>query len=117
MVRPQYRGEILLRASDAASGPDEQWETYHGGPIVRNVQVPTLIPVLPKRGPNRARANGTAVIYAPGGGFRYLDMNMAEPQRLADLGVTVFVLKYRTVPTDRDESEVHVGAVDALKVL
>ena len=100
--RPTFKGEFQLRASDAVHGPDEQWTTYISGPIVRNVQVATLIPLLPKRGKVTDKTGGTAMIYAPGGGFRYLDMTMAEPQRLADLGITVFVLKYRTVPTDRD---------------
>lgn len=100
--RPKFKGEFQLRAADAVNGPDEQWTTYVSGPIVRNVHVATLIPLLPKRGKTSGKSGGTALIYAPGGGFRYLDMNMAEPQRLADLGITVFVLKYRTVPTDRD---------------
>lgn len=34
--------------------------------VVRNVTQPTLTPVLPEKG----KANGTAVIVMPGGGFQ-----------------------------------------------
>ena len=70
--------------------------------VVRNVTYPTLTPVLPAPG----KANGTAVIVAPGGGFSFLAMQnegWRVAQALADRGVTAFVLKYRLNPTDRDE--------------
>ena len=98
MARPSYPGEFPLYPSRRAAAMPEQWETYLGGPIVRNVQTPTLIPLLPAAG----KGNGTAVIFAPGGGFLYLGMNDAEPRKLRDAGVAVFVLKYRTNPTDRE---------------
>ncbi|MEO6092813.1 MAG: alpha/beta hydrolase [Novosphingobium sp.] len=98
--RPANKDELPLYPGhmDRAKGGGEQWESYLGGPIVRNVTTPTLTPHFPAPG----HANGTAIIYAPGGGFRYLGMNDAEPRLLADQGVTVFVLKYRTIPTARD---------------
>lgn len=98
IARPVKKGEFPLYPSRWVKGPDEQWETYLGGPIVRNVINPTLTVMVPQPG----KANGTAVIYAPGGGFLFIGMNDSEPQRLVDEGVTVFVLKYRTNPTDRD---------------
>jgi acetyl esterase/lipase len=98
IARPARPGEIPLYPGRVVKGPQEQWNTYLGGPIVRNVVTPTLTPMLPPAG----KANGTAVIYAPGGGFYYLSMSDAEPQRLLDQGVTVFLLKYRTKVSNRD---------------
>jgi acetyl esterase/lipase len=98
IATPVKKGEFALYPSRLVKGPDEQWESYLGGPIVRNVINPTLTVMIPQLG----KANGTAVIYAPGGGFLYLGMNDREPQQLVDAGVTVFILKYRTNPTDRD---------------
>lgn len=62
--------------------------------IVTNVTTPTLTVFRPDPG----KANGTAVIVCPGGGFQVLawDMEGTEvAQWLADRGVTAFVLKYR----------------------
>jgi acetyl esterase/lipase len=98
IAKPTYPGEMPLYPGRATRAPEEQWENYLGGPIVRNVVRPTLIPVFP----DSAKRNGTAVIYAPGGGFQYLGMNDAEPRLLAEQGVTVFILKYRTDPTVRE---------------
>jgi acetyl esterase/lipase len=50
--------------------------------------------------PAAGRANGTAVIYCPGGGYVRLsigDEGGADTKWLNGLGVTVFVLKYRLV--------------------
>jgi acetyl esterase/lipase len=61
---------------------------------VKNINNPSLTVFLPPKD----KANGCAVIVAPGGGFRELVFN-AEGKQVADflnpLGVTVFVLKYR----------------------
>lgn len=98
LPRSPMIGEIPLYPASASTKAQEQWETYLGGPIVRNVVNPTLTPMAPPAG----KANGTAVIYAPGGGFRYLAVKEDALQNLRNLGVTVFVLKYRLEPTDRD---------------
>ncbi|THD64631.1 alpha/beta hydrolase [Phenylobacterium sp.] len=66
--------------------------------LLHNVSQPSLTPVLPAPG----KANGQAVIVAPGGGFLVLSWEnegMAVARRLADAGVTAFVLKYRVGPT------------------
>ena len=66
--------------------------------LLHNVSQPTLTPVLPAPG----KANGQAVIVAPGGGFLVLSFDnegMAVARRLAEAGVTAFVLKYRLGPT------------------
>jgi acetyl esterase/lipase len=98
IAKPVFAHELPLYPGRNVNAPEEQWENYLGGPIVRNVVIPTLIPMLP----DIAKRNGTAVIYAPGGGFQYLGMNDAEPHLLTEQGVTVFVLKYRTNQTDRN---------------
>jgi len=61
---------------------------------VKNIHNPSLTVFQPPEG----KANGCALIVAPGGGMRELVFN-AEGRQVADyftpLGVTVFVLKYR----------------------
>ena len=62
--------------------------------LVWNVTRPTLTVFKPKSG----KANGAAVVVAPGGGFRVLSYDnegLRVAQWLADRGVTAFVLKYR----------------------
>lgn len=61
---------------------------------VKNIHNPSLQVFTPPAG----KANGTAVVVCPGGGFRLLVYNAegVEPaEYLAKLGITVFVLKYR----------------------
>jgi acetyl esterase/lipase len=60
----------------------------------KNIHNPSITVFAPARG----KANGTAVIVAPGGGHRELvfEAEGTEPaQYLASLGVTAFALKYR----------------------
>lgn len=76
----------------------ETWFRQWGEPMVRNVSTATLTPFLP----DPAKANGTAVIVAPGGGFRWLSINNEGwkiAKALASQGVAAFVLKYRLQPT------------------
>jgi len=97
---PETAKAIPLGSAPAAGGA-EQWESFGGQRIVRNVTAPTLTPVLP----DPAKATGAAVIVAPGGGFLMLSMdNEGYPvaRWLADHGVAAFVLKYRTRETPRD---------------
>ncbi len=61
---------------------------------VRHVNNPSVTVYLPVKG----KANGTAVVIAPGGGFRELVFNAEGKQPaeyLRNLGVTAFALKYR----------------------
>jgi len=72
----------------------ESWHRQYGSAFARNVTTATLTPYLP----DPAKANGTAVIVAPGGGFITLSMenegsNVATA--LASHGVAAFLLKYR----------------------
>jgi len=78
----------------------EQWKqpeaTLGSGVMQRivNVTTPTLTAYLP----DPAKATGTAVIIAPGGGFIFLGTDTHEiAEWLAARGLAAFVLKYRTV--------------------
>ncbi len=76
----------------------ETWFRQWGDPMARNITKATLTPFLPKTG----KANGTAVIVAPGGGFRWLSLDnegWEVAKALAEKGLTAFVLKYRLQPT------------------
>jgi acetyl esterase/lipase len=82
----------------------ESWFRQWGDPMARNVSIATLTPFLP----DRARANGAAVIVAPGGGFRWLSMGnegWEVAQALNAKGIAAFVLKYRLQPTPESLDE------------
>jgi acetyl esterase/lipase len=72
---------------------------------VHNVVRPTLTPYRA----DPEIANGTAVVVAPGGAFRYLAWDyegLDVAQWLVARGVTAFVLKYRLVDTGASEEEI-----------
>ena len=69
--------------------------------MVRNVVTPTLTVYKPA-----GKANGTAVIVAPGGGFRFLMVGyegVDVAHWLTSRGITAFVLRYRVMHTPEDE--------------
>ncbi|MBG9374617.1 alpha/beta hydrolase fold domain-containing protein [Panacibacter sp. DH6] len=96
---PAETNAIPLGTGSVADQPaPESWFRQWGDPMARNISKATLTPFLPKAG----TANGTAVIVAPGGGFRWLSMGnegWEVAQALADKGIAAFVLKYRLHPT------------------
>lgn len=72
----------------------ESWHSQYGSVFARNVTEATLTPFLP----DATKANGTAVVVTPGGGFRTLSMENEGwdvARALAAKGVAAFVLKYR----------------------
>lgn len=72
----------------------ESWHSQYGSVFARNVTQATLTPFLP----DPAKATGTAVVVAPGGGFTALSMENEGwdvAKALAARGVAAFVLKYR----------------------
>jgi acetyl esterase/lipase len=82
----------------------ETWYKQWNHPFVRNVSRATLTPFLP----DTTKANGAAVIVAPGGGFRILSMGdegWEVAKALNERGVAAFVLKYRLMPTAPDWAE------------
>jgi acetyl esterase/lipase/phospholipase/lecithinase/hemolysin len=81
----------------------EQSENRNGSRMVRNVVIPTLTLYTPAAG----KANGTSVIIAPGGAFRFLmvDYEGVDLARwLAERGITAFVLRYRVMQTPAAEA-------------
>jgi acetyl esterase/lipase len=99
---PKQPGAIEL-GTGKLPGNDapEAWHSQYGSKFARNVTVATLTPFLPAKG----KANGTAVIVAPGGGFRTLSMEnegWQVAEALVKRGVAAFVLKYRLNPTPAD---------------
>lgn len=82
----------------------ESWHTQYGSRFARNVTVATLTPFLPEAG----KASGTAVIVAPGGGFRTLSMDNEGwdvARALANQGIAAFVLKYRLNQTPAEMTD------------
>lgn len=96
---PEEPNAIPLGTGGVEGQPaPESWFRQWGEPMARNVSAATLTPFLP----DPAKANGAAVIVAPGGGFRWLSMNnegWKVARALADRGIAAFVLKYRLQPT------------------
>lgn len=90
---------ILLGTGGVDDQPaPETWFRQWGDPMARNISTATLTPFLPEPG----KANGAAVIVAPGGGFRWLSMGnegWEVAEALAKQGIAAFVLKYRLFPT------------------
>lgn len=103
---PAEPGAIPLYG-DATPGTaaSEQWVKFMGRDLaVRNVTRPTITPFLP----DPAKANGAAVVVAPGGAFMLLAWDLegiAVARALADRGIAAFLLKYRLNPTPKDEAE------------
>ena len=94
-VIPLYDGPAPGSESwnwDEAENDNNLWKTK----VVYNVTKPTLTVFVPEAD----KANGTAVIIAPGGGFHALSINsegLDVAKWLVEKGITCFVLKYRLV--------------------
>ncbi|WP_039914225.1 alpha/beta hydrolase [Cellvibrio mixtus] len=96
---PQEPGAIPLNTGGVDNQPEqESWFRQWGDPMARNISKATLTPFLA----DPAKATGTSVIVAPGGGFMWLSMGnegWEVAQALAARGINAFVLKYRLQPT------------------
>jgi acetyl esterase/lipase len=114
---PAQADAIALGTGPLPGNPaPESWYHQYGKNFARNVTIATLTPFLP----DRAKASGTAVIVAPGGGFLSLSMENEGSdvaRALAAHGVAAFVLKYRLRPTppamaayERSMTEMFAGA-------
>jgi len=99
MEAPEEPNAIVLGTGGVENQPDsESWFRQWGDPMARNISTATLTPFLP----DPEKANGTAIIVAPGGGYMWLSMGnegWEVAQALADRGIAAFVLKYRLQPT------------------
>jgi acetyl esterase/lipase len=99
------QNEVIKLWPEGAPG-SERWtqveEEVYPEPnykVVRNVAQPSLT-VYPA---DPAKANGTAVIVCPGGGWHFLSIDFEGhdvARWLAARGVTAFVLRYRLVRTE-----------------
>lgn len=101
LEKPQELNAIPLETGDVKNQPSsESWFKQWGDPMARNITTATLTPFLP----DPEKANGAAVIVAPGGGFRWLSMGnegWEVAEALAEQGIAAFVLKYRLHPTPK----------------
>jgi acetyl esterase/lipase len=91
-VVPLYPG--IAPGSESWTQTEVQYLNEQGQQMVRNVVTPTLTVYKP----DPAKANGTAMIVAPGGGFLFLSWQTEGTEVaewLASKGVTAFLLKYR----------------------
>lgn len=99
LATPDEPKAIRLGTGGVENQPaSETWFRQWGDPMARNITTATLTPFLPEPG----KANGAAVIVAPGGGFRWLSMGnegWEVAEALAKQGIAAFVLKYRLFPT------------------
>lgn len=96
---PNEPSAIPLNTGGVDDQPaSETWFRQWGDPMARNITEATLTPFLP----DPDKANGTAVIVTPGGGFMWLSMGnegWEVAEALAEQGIAAFVLKYRLHPT------------------
>jgi acetyl esterase/lipase len=104
----------------------QQEKTYKNTPVgtvIQNVVTPTITAYLPAP----AKATGTAVIIAPGGGFIALATTL-EGEGLARFlqqrGIAAFLLKYRTIeqrgsgiPQMDQDTAARYGIADAIQAL
>jgi acetyl esterase/lipase len=104
-AQPLYPGDIpgAIAAADEESvrEPKDPW------PFLQNISRPTITAYRPaKQDPKRA-----AVIILPGGGYRGVSI-LKEGYDVArafnDMGITAFVVKYRT-PSDKSMKDKRVG--------
>ena len=112
--------DLVIPVWPGAAPGSEDWSQkeveYLNGKqrMVRNVVKPTLTVYLP----DRAKANGTAIVICPGGGFRFLswDSEGVEVAKwLMERGVSAFVLKYRLVDTGATEEEFQKRVADLFR--
>ena len=107
---PQRHSRSLKRRE--RQNNEEQWETFFGKLIVRNVTTPAIFSFFPAT----EKRNGRSILVLPGGGYQFISMeNEGFPvaERLADVGYSVFVLKYRTqkTPVKPDEFLEEAGKI------
>jgi acetyl esterase/lipase len=100
---PLYSGNI----PNSIASPDEEKDLKDGWVRYSAVSRPTLTVYLPPR----EKANGTAVVICPGGGYSvvaYRHEGDAVAAELVKVGVAAFVLKYR-IPNDKTMIDKSIG--------
>lgn len=102
---PLYDGKI---PNSKPYTTKELWEPQdNGDTVVHFTSTPTLTVFLP----DKFKANGTAVIICPGGGYWVTSIvkeGFAVARRFNEMGVAAFVLKYR-MPNDSSMIDKKIG--------
>ena len=102
---PLYNGPV---PNSKAYTTEEWWEPQDDGDtIVHYISQPTLTIFLP----DKSKANGTAVIICPGGGYwinSIVKEGFAVARKFNEWGVAAFVLKYR-IPNDSSMMDKSIG--------
>ncbi len=85
-------------------GPNEE-KSESGGGILRvsKIKIPTLTAYLPPAD----KANGTAVIICPGGGYSIVAIDhegFKVAEKFNEMGIAAFVLKYR-IPDEKNQTD------------
>ena len=98
--------------SESWTQKEIEYRDQRGEAMVRNIVRPSLTVFLP----DRASANGTGIVVAPGGGFQFLSWDSEGTkvaQWLNGRGVAAFVLKYRVneTPVDPQEFQTRMAAM------
>lgn len=109
LVMSQEIIPLYTAVPNSKPGPDEEkMDTAANGRVGGSkVSHPTLTVYMPEAG----KANGTAVVICPGGGYVHLAMTHEGydvAKRLNEVGVTCFVLKYR-LPSDQIMVKKEIG--------
>ncbi len=106
-VMPLYSGII------PNSIPGKNEESANADGVLFKTSQPTLTVYLP----DKEKANGTAIILCPGGGYGVVVITFegyTNAEKLRDLGYTCFVLKYR-LPNDLTMKDKSIGPVQDLQ--
>lgn len=113
-VLPLYPGPV---PNSRPSHVQETSVTLAGGGVrISHVVQPTLTVFRPAKD----KANGTAVVICPGGGYARLSIDHEGydvAQRLTELGVTAFVLKYRLPNAESQVDKSTAPLLDAQQAL
>jgi acetyl esterase/lipase len=116
-----YPGNGIPPASEKWSWHEQMMQVPMSGStalttMVRNVVIPTVTLFKPAAG----TANGTSLIVAPGGAFRFLMMDSEGydmARWLTRLGVTVFVLRYRVAHMPENDEDMLAFMQNLMNVL
>lgn len=87
--------------------PAAYQEKMENGDWVSLISTPQLTPFFP----DKDKANGTAIVICPGGGYAglsYVKEGVKIAQRFNEIGVTAFLLKYR-LPSDEIMKDRSIG--------
>ena len=112
LCQQAVHAQQVIRLYPAAPPGSDRWTIPEsirhvpgGGAVVSNVRDPSITAYLP----DSARANGSGVVFLPGGGLRILALNRESEAivgRLTAAGMAVFVLKYRVLQTTGQPSAI-----------